>query len=486
MVTFVVLIVVTEISTARWIETSLLLVTFDGNTNVIQQDEDPLWNFIPPNSKEIRRWGCNRTETPFIFVHIGKAGGGSVGSRIEAASLNYTKLRPGQPDGSYYPLSGGGKARFVRSCFSTHLPSQEKTYEGTNPCHASTPLGQAIGCPETLQRILGRFDQCHGECDPFSETCHLVYMGHNFFGSEMHWLPVKYLQTWWRTRWDHDASEITPLWEKLLPDRTWCSSKNESRPARSQSYKRDYEECSVPLQREVDSKAMHALSKPLSVDDANVATSWSPVYASLPVLRVTVMRNPFTWLVSKYFWHRTDYDKANNSTCDNVEEAVLQTGGMPRNPELDMDSSGPGWITRMSLGYIMYLCGEDCIARYAAGTATLADLKVQAEGNLRRGFAVVGILEEVDVFYEMLTARVQYMNSSLNMNVRGARHSTRNKESNDCKRRFEDPDFQAKLLELSPELRALNRLYEVAKEVNRFQLQELRECSAPNEFSVVS
>jgi hypothetical protein len=125
----------------------------------------------------------------------------------------------------------------------------------------------------------------------------------------------------------------------------------------------------------------------------------------------------------------------------------------------------------------MYLCGEDCIVRYAAGTATLEDLEFQAEGNLRQAFAVVGILEQVDTFYEMITARVQYMNTSLNANVRGARHSTQNKESNQCKARFEDPDFQAKLLELSPELRALNRLYGVAKEVNHFQLQELRECS---------
>ena len=127
----------------------------------------------------------------------------------------------------------------------------------------------------------------------------------------------------------------------------------------------------------------------------------------------------------------------------------------------------------------MYLCGEDCIVRYAAGTATLQDLELQAEDNLRQAFAVVGILDELDTFYEMLTARVQYVDTSLNANVTGSKHSTgKSKEIEYCRTRCREPDFQAKLLESSPELRALQRLYQVGKEVNRFQVAELRECSS--------
>jgi hypothetical protein len=119
--------------------------------------------------------------------------------------------------------------------------------------------------------------------------------------------------------------------------------------------------------------------------------------------------------------------------------------------------------------------------RYTAGTATLEDLERQAEGNLRQAFAVVGLLEEVDTFYEMLTARVQYMDTSLNPQVRGAKHSTgSSNETEQCRERFQEPDFQATLLERSSELRALNHLYQVAKEVNAFQLQELRACSSTN------
>jgi len=486
--TFVVLLlallVAAELWTARRV--NLVGVTHDNagaqssSMRLHQQvQESTLWKIPrPKDSKEIRKWGCNKTETPFIFVHIGKAGGGSVRSRIAASSLNYSYTKSGgleKLDGSYYPVSGETKAHFASSCFTRHLPSDEDTYEGTNPCHASTPLGQAIGCPETLQKIRRQEHKRHGECDPFSDTCHLVYVGHNFFGSEMHWLPVQYLKKWWASLGNDNA--ITPLWDKLLPDGTWCASKKESRPVKAHNYAHDYEQCSIPLQREVDTKVIHALTNHLSIDESQVITSWSPLYASLPVLRVTVMRDPFSWLVSKYFWHRT---KEDGLTCDDVEEATLWTNPRITRPHrLKMNKSGPGWVSRMCLGYIMYICGEDCIVRYAAGTATLEDLELQAEGNLRQAFAVVGILEEVDTFYEMLTARVHYIDTSLNSNVSGSKHSTGSFEGIQyCRDRFQDPNFQTQLLELSPELRALHRLYQVAKEVNRFQLQELRECSS--------
>ena len=152
-------------------------------------------------------------------------------------------------------------------------------------------------------------------------------------------------------------------------------------------YIQNYDECSIPLQREVDTMAIRELSNELSTDGTNVITSWTPLYASLPVLRVTVMREPFSWLVSKYFWHRSPEEVANGSTCDNIEEALLKNSALHRPQALEMNKAHAGWITRMALGYLMYLCGEDCIVRYAAGTATLADIEAQAEANLRRAFA---------------------------------------------------------------------------------------------------
>ena len=119
LVVFVMFIGAAEFWTSRWVN-----VTTEGETAFLEHStdmlllQDTLWQFQPSNTKEIRRWGCNRTETPLIFVHIGKSGGGIVGSRIEASSLNYTKEKPRQVDASYFPLEGGEKARFISSSFA--------------------------------------------------------------------------------------------------------------------------------------------------------------------------------------------------------------------------------------------------------------------------------------------------------------------------------------------------------------------------------
>ena len=118
------------------------------------------------------------------------------------------------------------------------------------------------------------------------------------------------------------------------------------------------------------------------------------------------------------------------------------------------------------------------MVRYAAGTATLADLERQAEGNLRHSFAVVGLLEDTSTFFEMISARVGYMNTSLNPAVIGGDHKSRNDTAIfRCKTMFADPAVQEKMMRMCPELASLYRLYKVAVEVNRFQLEELRTCS---------
>lgn len=52
-------------------------------------------NFVSPNYTKatIRKWGCNITDTPLIFVHIGKAGGGNIRARFSASALNYNPLQ---------------------------------------------------------------------------------------------------------------------------------------------------------------------------------------------------------------------------------------------------------------------------------------------------------------------------------------------------------------------------------------------------------
>ena len=454
--------------------------------------ENP-WANMNRDREGIRKWGCKRIETPLIFVHIGKSGGGSIRARLAASSHNYTKGQQwDKTDGSYFSLGVNNNnsndsdsiARFCSSCAPNHMLTDERSFEGSVPCHASTPLGHAIACPNTVIGPKGRpsmSERTHGRCDIYSETCQVVYAGHNYFGSEMHWLPGPYLEKWWKQHWatrDNTDDQVTPLWKKLRRNETWCEVKNMEFPKNYLVYNRVYEECSKPMQADVDTRAMGAVAKKLQIknqEDLAVWT-WAPVYASLPVLRVTVVRDPFAWLMSKYPWGIKGRNQTIN--CHDFQDAFH--AGRPYNvSHVGMNLIFPGWAWKMSLGYIISLCGEDCMVRYAAGTATLDDLERQAEQNLRHGFAVVGLLDNVDTFYEMVSARVGYIDTSRNPEVTGHKHNSMdNREIRKCKNLFLNARVQERLLRESPELAALHRLYKVAVEVNRFQLDELRTCSS--------
>ena len=114
---------------------------------------------------------------------------------------------------------------------------------------------------------------------------------------------------------------------------------------------------------------------------------------------------------------------------------------------------------------------------YKRQVGSLEQMERQAAGNLRNSFAVVGILEETDTFYDMVTKRVAYVNMSLNAEVTGDRHSTgKRAEILRCKKKFADPIFQAELKARSPAIAAVDRLYHIGVEVNRHQLKELEAC----------
>ena len=130
----------------------------------------------------------------------------------------------------------------------------------------------------------------------------------------------------------------------------------------------------------------------------------------------------------------------------------------------------------------MKLCGEDCYTRHELMEEDMDSLAFQAEGNLRYSFAVVGLVNETDTFYDMVTARVSYVNMSRNLDVTGQMHSTSNKGDYDmCQDLFASEDFQKQLMTKHRAVALLVRLFRVAEEVNRFQLQELRECRSDSQ-----
>ena len=174
--------------------------------------------------------------------------------------------------------------------------------------------------------------------------------------------------------------------------------------------------------------------------------------------------------MSKFFWHQLN----TYADCGDVEKAttVISPFEKPNPP-------AAGWMHRMSLLYLTALCGEDCLNRYHLGASGLEQIEQQAANNLRRSFAVVGLLNETTTFYNMIDARINYVNMSLNPKIKGNRHSSKGGDDAErCRSLYQDPSFQQKLRSKSPAVAALDRLYHLAVQVNRHQLRELEQCAS--------
>lgn len=436
---------------------------------------------FPVVDKTIRSWGCNLTDSPFVFVHIGKAGGGGARARMSASALNYTRSGWHRAeDEAFYPMPTDagvvGRGQFCSSVHDNFLPQDVKTFEGTMVCKALNPISQAVACPLHLT------DCCDtGEGDDFSvESCHLkVYAGHNVLGNEMHWLPPGYMQKWWQSIRPSNMTDdrLSDMFRQLSSPE-WCPEapevspqKNGNVPTRAKIYRKLYPTCVEPREAVADQLVQQVFP----------TTDWSWVYASMPVVRVTVMREPFSWLMSKFFWH--NYHK--DVDCVDIAKATAGAGQIADLKLVPQRlKTANGWASQAALEYVLYLCGEDCHSRlYQGAIKDLSELEIQAEGNLRRSFAVVGLLNETDKFYDMIDERVSYMDMSLNQHVKGEKHkSFKPDDYKRCAATFQDPAFQEKIMKASPELAILNRLWKTAVEVNRFQLEDLRTCAKKPDF----
>ena len=101
------------------------------------------------------------------------------------------------------------------------------------------------------------------------------------------------------------------------------------------------------------------------------------------------------------------------------------------------------------------------MVRFVKGTATSQDLESHAEGNFRHAFAVAGILEEVESFYETVLACVRHVDTSLNGHVQGPTHtsSLNGAWTTQHQNMFSKASVQKWLLATSPERAALHHLH---------------------------
>ncbi|KAL7564247.1 hypothetical protein ACA910_012274 [Epithemia clementina (nom. ined.)] len=550
-------------------------------TNHDHPEEDDDQEDQDDHDDDIRLWGCHLTQFPLVFVHIGKAGGGSIRRQIAAAAWNVTRnlADPHQwahndLDQSYYYihhyhyhhdnhhnnndraiLSSSSsfhhhnnnnhndtrdprltssllgptatKATFCNSGRFQHMPlAHHRTYEGTLRCSAQTMLGQALACPEYV--LVGK-EQANPYCGGSfrfhdASAANVVYVGHNDVGNEIHWLPAPYFQSWWQqvqvpflfkelVAWaSHNNTSpkqkqqqqqqqqelesythwISQQWQGLDGIHpTWF--RNETRPiCREYDYRDDNQTILLnciqqpdQLQhqdawaQQVDEVSYRILNLTLPKNHNNNhnhnatawdrGRAWSQFYAQLPVLRVVMIREPFSWLASKYAWHNLSEAGA---VCDNVAWATAGAGHsniyqqvvkhvllqkereqrqqrqqkeqQERNQannnttrkrtarngtsttstttttttkynnigEIEKSGAAPGWVTRFALNHIYQLCGSDCRTRHLKRRADLPELVAQAQANLRHAFVVVGIYEHgCDEFYQSLGRRVAYLSN---------------------------------------------------------------------------
>lgn len=450
------------------------------------------------NPAGIREWGCQRNETPTIFVHLAKAGGGSNRARFAASARRYNRANWYEPeeDSHFYPIPAepsygtGTQYRLGKFCNSinyNHLipnagPLQDgnvtavhaadpffvvktnnlkATFEGSLPCNATTPLGLAVACPQPSGR------SCMG-CDLRSDHCDTVYVGHNSLGSELHWLPPRYLKGWWERTWVHPSknqidldpsselqAKIEQTWTRLGAtnnDAVWCKDGakiHSGRPSGNIRLANDdpsFLRCSEKVTNEADDRFRQFWT----------SADYSPIYASMPLLRTTMVREPWSWLGSKFYWHHLD---EKGLKCDHQH--------------LDQ------WIPWAVKEYLLPFCGVDCENRWDRGEMTFEQMALQAEGNLKRSFAVVGLLNETESFYEMVTARIGYLDMKNNKHVVGGEHQSvglNEEEMKRCKALYLTTKFQEEAKQKHPELQLVERIFQVAMEVNQFQQQELNQC----------
>ena len=481
------------------------------------------------DTTSIRKWGCNMNATPFIFVHIGKAGGGGVRARFAASALNYSKVRGGwfaapKDKTYYYPVydSADGqtlyKGRFATSRLPNWLPPSLQQYRGDftwetiGNCSARTPLGQAVGCPWETDLCLDPGNSTINRSN--NRRCDLVCMGHNVIGNELHWLPSLYLKDWWEkhmqaitTTWSASSHSNTvdvlakailfrnqPVaadkpWKALLETNIYLATTTTIKmecPDAPHTYNVTkhipssyFEQCTQPKSQVVDQWSDQIFGTGTTSfvgGPAHTATlHYAHMISTLPVTRVTVVREPFSWLLSKFFWHGEHY-RQNMTTVKTYNGRNVNRNGTIECDNLQEAGNG-GWAATRSITYMVYLCGEHC---WAGGQLlSLEDIEIQAAYNLRNSFAVVGLLQDTPGFYEMVRQRVYYMDTRLNPDVVGKTHSTKNlgKEVERCREIYRSPDFQNKLMEQAPEVAAMIRLYKIALEVNAFQKKELESCS---------
>ena len=164
--------------------------------------------------------------------------------------------------------------------------------------------------------------------------------------------------------------------------------------------------------------------------------------------------------MSKFFWH----SETRGGNCTVLDKTRNQVNH---------------WAEKYLRGYLLYICGVDCESRWMMGQISFDTIEAQATSNLLQSFSVVGFLEDIPSFYEMVSQRLAYVDMSLNQeSTEGQRHSSgKGRSQLRCKALYQESDFREQFREKVPLMRRVERVVEVGRKVNQFQKEELRACA---------
>lgn len=431
---------------------------------------------MPPRSARHRLGESPSPPSLFIFVHIGKTGGGSVRRGfwgLQECSARRLPQWTGCLNEGGVTVGNSNRHRMVAT--------PERTFEPHIVCPALSPLAVLGAC--RLRATADAMESALVNASP--PPIPIVHMGHYRVGSELSWLGAKtpgLIQLA-----DAHATALAPPRlptdfrgvEAVLPVLASGYALFDERALAAQPLRlngsdvggpdvfdkvrerRGFTALSPPEhwpQRMRRSAASPAVSTLLARQNSrwsgDLERNWGPLYEALgrqAVARITMLRSPWTHLASIFYffgYHRRNY------SCTDPRQ-VDMWAGKPR-------SDGAS----ISDAVTLRLCGVDCEARFLAGASVQA-LEAQAAYNLRYSFALVGVTEQFEGFIEAVRRLAPNLRGFLangTVHAHGRRTQARSEEDA-CKSYWSLVNNQREGLQESQVIRQMVHLYRIALEI---------------------
>ena len=414
----------------------------------------------------------------FLFLHIGKTGGGSVRRGFWSLQECSAHRLPFWPE----CVEQGG-VTVGNSNRHALVATPQVSFESQIICPALSPLAVLGACR------LNANDAMQFALNNASHRTPIVHMAHYRLGTELSWLDAEApglpaLANAHRTKLalprnpidfrgvQYSLPALTGTYSlfderamshrlPLMEGSNLSSVYDVIRISRGYTALATLKPVSKKPPSPYAAKVAALLARQNSQWRRDLEANWGPFYAKLSteqaVSRITMLRSPWTHLPSIFCskgFHQMNYSCTDPHQVDMWE-------GMPR-------SDGAS----ISRGVTLRLCGVDCEARFLAG-ASLKALEAQAAYNLRHSFAVVGVTEQFGGFIQAVRRLSPHLGAFMatgeirahGRQLSGSTTANTGCPKNTCTAFWSDAEHQSKGLQESQVIRQMFNLYNIALEI---------------------